>query len=97
MSFGAFERLESLARRTDLPIQATGVGSILCIHFPNRPITRPVHAEATQPSARAVFHLGMLQRGFCFARRSFIGLFLPPDDSELGGETGGLKEPRWLR
>jgi hypothetical protein len=39
----------------------------------------------------------MLQRGFCFARRSFIGLFLPPDDSELGGETGGLKEPRWLR
>jgi hypothetical protein len=49
MSFGAFERLEDLARCAAPPIQPTADGLTLCVHFWNRAIRRPVNSEATQP------------------------------------------------
>src|SRR5690606_2169344 len=76
------ERLNGLARAAGVPVQVTGVGSIMCVHFHDRPLRSPADAEHTDPAARALFHLDMLDRGFYLARRGFISpsLALEPRD-----------------
>ena len=71
------ERLNALARRTGVPVQVAGVGSIMCVHLHDRPLAGPADAEASNPSARALCQLDMLERGFYLARRGFISLSLP--------------------
>ena len=58
------------------------VGSIMCVHFHDRPLRSPADAEPSDPTARALFHLDMLDRGFYLARRGFISpsLALEPKD-----------------
>jgi glutamate-1-semialdehyde 2,1-aminomutase len=75
-------RLNRLARAAGAPVQVAGVGSIMCVHFHDRPIIRPSDGEASDPRARALFHLDMLERGFYLARRGFISpsLALEPED-----------------
>jgi glutamate-1-semialdehyde 2,1-aminomutase len=75
-------RLNRLARAAGAPVQVAGVGSIMCVHFHDRPIIRPPDGEASDPRARALFHLDMLERGFYLARRGFISpsLALEPED-----------------
>jgi glutamate-1-semialdehyde 2,1-aminomutase len=70
-------RLNALGERHGVPIQVTGVGSILCAHFQHEPIRQPQDTEHTPAAARALFHLEMLARGFYTARRGFIALSLP--------------------
>jgi glutamate-1-semialdehyde 2,1-aminomutase len=71
------ERLNGIARRAGVPVQVAGVGSIMCVHFHDRPLRCPADAEPADPAARALFHLEMLERGFYLARRGFISLSLP--------------------
>ncbi len=71
------DRLNKLAEARDVPVRVTGVGSILCIHLHDRPITSPAVAKQSDPRARALFHLEMLERGFYLARRGFMSLSLP--------------------
>jgi glutamate-1-semialdehyde 2,1-aminomutase len=75
-------RLNRLARAAAVPVQVAGVGSIMCVHFHDRPLRSPADAEPSDPSARALFHLDMLDRGFYLARRGFISpsLALEPRD-----------------
>ena len=75
-------RLNRLARATGAPVQVAGIGSIMCVHFHDRPIRRPADAGPSELSARALFHLEMLERGFYLARRGFISpsLALEPAD-----------------
>jgi len=70
-------RLNRIGERRDVPVQTTGVGSILCMHFQRQPIHQPDDTEHTPAAARALFHLEMLARGFYVARRGFIALSLP--------------------
>jgi glutamate-1-semialdehyde 2,1-aminomutase len=74
---GLRERLNGLARQASVPVQVAGVGSIMCVHFHDRPLKGTGEAEPADPSARALFHLDMLERGFYLARRGFISLSLP--------------------
>jgi glutamate-1-semialdehyde 2,1-aminomutase len=76
------ERLNRLAREAAVPLQVAGVGSIMCVHFDDRPLRGPADAEGSDPAARALFHLDMLERGFYLARRGFISpsLVLEPAD-----------------
>jgi glutamate-1-semialdehyde 2,1-aminomutase len=60
-----------------VPVQVTGIGSILCMHFQHEPIHQPQDTEHTPVAARALFHLDMLARGFYTARRGFVALSLP--------------------
>jgi glutamate-1-semialdehyde 2,1-aminomutase len=66
------DRLNRLARQAAVRVQVAGVGSIMCVHFHDRPLKNPADAEASDPSARALFHLDMLERGIYLARRGFI-------------------------
>lgn len=76
------ERLNRLAHEAAVPVQVAGVGSIMCVHFHDRSLASPADAELSDPSARALFHLDMLERGFYVARRGFISpsLALEPAD-----------------
>jgi glutamate-1-semialdehyde 2,1-aminomutase len=70
-------RLNALGERHGVPVQVTGIGSILCMHFQHEPIHQPQDTEHTPVAARALFHLDMLARGFYTARRGFVALSLP--------------------
>jgi glutamate-1-semialdehyde 2,1-aminomutase len=70
-------RLNAIGDRYGVPVQVTGVGSILCMHFQHQPIRQPADTAQTPAAARALFHLEMLTRGFYLARRGFIALSLP--------------------
>jgi glutamate-1-semialdehyde 2,1-aminomutase len=70
-------RLNGLGARHGVPVQVTGVGSILCVHFQAQPVRQPDDTAHTRAAARALFHLEMLERGFYVARRGFLALSLP--------------------
>jgi glutamate-1-semialdehyde 2,1-aminomutase len=70
-------RLNRIGERHSVPVQVTGVGSILCMHFQPQPIRQPADTVHTPAAARALFHLEMLARGFYVARRGFLALSLP--------------------
>jgi len=71
------QRLQEAARAAGVPAQISGVGSILAVHFQERPIVRPADTEDTPLAARKLFHLAMLHEGLYLARRGFISLSLP--------------------
>ena len=76
------QRLNALGSRHGVPVQVTGVGSILCVHFQEVPVRQPDDTEHTPAAARALCHLEMLHRGFYLARRGFISLSLPLTDAD---------------
>ena len=75
-------RLLDLASRHRVPVKVMGLGSILFIHFQEQEISRPADTQATDPAARALFHLHMLSKGYNIARMGFMSLSLPlmPED-----------------
>lgn len=76
------EQLNSVFAETDVAVQATGVGSILGIHFQRSPIGCGRDIEAA-PEKRALFHLELISRGFYIARRGYLALSLPVTDADL--------------
>jgi len=78
------ERLNTVARARSARFQATGVGSLIGLHFNANPILRPEDADYADRAAQtakvqleAMFHLEMINRGFYFGRRGYISLSLP--------------------
>lgn len=83
-----FDRGEALRRRlnelcagTDLPMQWTGLGSLMTVHFQREPV-RAAKDIREAPELRELFHLGMLARGFYLARRGMVALSLEIGDAE---------------
>lgn len=70
------DKLNETAHRLGVPVQVTGIGSIMSLHFHDRPIHSPDGVEAS-PEMRALAHLEMMRRGIYFARRGYIALSLP--------------------
>ena len=77
------QRLNAIARDHDAGVQATGLGSMLNVHFQRGAIARPQDTWATGDTAKrqerlkALFHFDMLAAGFYIARRGFMSLSLP--------------------
>ncbi len=69
-------RLHMIAAKHGAPVQVTGRGSMLCVHFQRAPIARVADA-VSPPDLRKLFHLEMLARGIYLARRNFMSLSLP--------------------
>jgi glutamate-1-semialdehyde 2,1-aminomutase len=84
------ERLNALAGERELEFCATGLGSLVGLHF-----TRgPVRSERDVPDAqalRALLHLHMLERGFSYGRRGFIALSLPLGEVEIDDFTDAVE------
>ena len=77
------DRLNAAGRRSGLPVQVTGIGSLMTVHFQKEPIERPADTLKTPPALRALFHLEMLTRGFYLARRGAVSLSLPLTEDDL--------------
>jgi glutamate-1-semialdehyde 2,1-aminomutase len=77
-------RLNRIFEADRVPMQATGMGSILAIHFQSEPIARPEDVELADEK-RTLFHLDMMLRGFYFARRGYLSISLPIDSHHLDG------------
>jgi glutamate-1-semialdehyde 2,1-aminomutase len=79
------DRLNEIGHERGLPVQVTGVGSILAVHFQSRPIRRPADTKETPPELRALFHLEMLTSGFYLARRGFMSLSVALAEADYDG------------
>ncbi|HXQ31487.1 MAG TPA: aminotransferase class III-fold pyridoxal phosphate-dependent enzyme [Steroidobacteraceae bacterium] len=78
------ERLNALARARSARFQATGVGSLIGLHFSTHLLFRPEDADHAGTAANSakrlldtLFHLEMVDRGYYFGRRGYVSLSLP--------------------
>jgi glutamate-1-semialdehyde 2,1-aminomutase len=79
------EDLNALARSLSVPMQATGIGGVLNMHWHGAPITDPRQVESAGSAKRRLYHLEMLARGYFLAQRGMINLSLPLQQSDLTG------------
>lgn len=75
-------RLNARFAGKDAAVRATGIGSLIGIHFQRSEIRTPGDIIAAD-SKRALLHLEMLARGFYFARRGYVALSLPLEQADL--------------
>jgi glutamate-1-semialdehyde 2,1-aminomutase len=85
-------QLNAAAAALDLPIQVTGRGTIMCVHFQVEPIERPTDIVAVDPKLRVLFHLEMLRRGYYLAQRGYMSLSLPLTDDDLSGFVAAFED-----
>jgi glutamate-1-semialdehyde 2,1-aminomutase len=84
------DRLNAFAVERDLEFSATGYGSMVGLHFTRGPIRR----SSDSPSAveqRAFMHLDLLERGYSYARRGFVALSLPLDETDTDGFANSIE------
>jgi glutamate-1-semialdehyde 2,1-aminomutase len=93
------DRLNAAAAHRKAPFQATGVGSLIGLHFIRGKIVKPAdahpkdaEAERTQLEVEKLFHLEMLDRGHYFARRGYIALSLPTTDADCYGFVAAVDD-----
>lgn len=79
------ENLRRVAERHQAPVQVTGTGSIMSLHYQTKPIERPGDTQATSDAARKLTHLELIERGYVTARRGFMSLSLALSDADLNG------------
>jgi glutamate-1-semialdehyde 2,1-aminomutase len=80
-------------------VQATGIGSLLNIHFSRRPVLTPDDAHPRDPAAekalldlQKLFHLDLIDQGYYFARRGFLALSLPTTEADIEGFAAAVTE-----
>lgn len=86
------ERLRAGAARRGLPVQVTGVGSIMSLHYQAAPIARPDDTRATPEAVRKLTHLALIERGYVTARRGFMSLSLVLSDEDLDGFASAFED-----
>lgn len=84
------EAINQLGERRQIPLQATGRGGVMNIHWSRKPIRDPRDvAPATHPKRRLA-HLWMLVNGYYTTQRGMISLSLPITQSDLDGYIEAL-------
>ena len=85
-------RLNALCRAAGAPMQFTGLGSMMTVHFTRRPIARPADAAQADPRLKELFFFDMLAAGIWLARRGMINLSLPVGDAECDRLAAAVEE-----
>lgn len=78
-------RLNDIAAARDLPVQVTGIGSLMNVHFQREPIASPADIIPGNRRLTDLLHLELLLSGQYIARRGYITLSLPIGQAELDG------------
>ena len=93
------ERINAAARSLSTPLQATGVGSLIGLHFARKPILTPADAHPLDPlrkkvlaDVRKLLHLELIHRGCYIARRGFMALSLPTSEADVDDFMAALKD-----
>jgi glutamate-1-semialdehyde 2,1-aminomutase len=85
------DRLNSFASGRGIDFCATGIGSLVGLHFARGPI----RSEADVPVAaelRGLLHLHMLECGWSYGRRGFVALSLPLGEAEIDGFAADVED-----
>lgn len=85
-------QLNALAERHGVPVQFTGVGSMLNIHFTGDPIRSPIDVHKTDVRKRNLFHFDMMDQQQYLARSGMITLSLPMTGAEIDGFVAAVDE-----
>jgi glutamate-1-semialdehyde 2,1-aminomutase len=92
-------RLNEAARNRKVPFQATGVGSLIGLHFARKPVVTAADAHPADPAIEKVqtdlhklLHFEMIDRGYYFARRGFIALSLPTTEADADGFVAAIDD-----
>jgi glutamate-1-semialdehyde 2,1-aminomutase len=74
----------------DLPFLATGIGSMVGLHFTDRPVRRITDLPPA-PELRTLLHLHLLAQGYSYARRGFVALSLPLGEDDIDGFAAAVE------
>ena len=85
-------RLNSAAETRNLPVQVTGVGSMMMFHPTDAELTAPTDSNAAPAAARALFHLEMMARAHYVSRRGMMVLSLPMGEKEFDGLVAAFED-----
>ena len=75
-------RLQGIADAKQLPVQLSGVGSLMTIHFAEAPVESPAQARAVNPRLRQLLQIFMLNNGFYIGKAGYLALMLPLTDTD---------------
>ncbi len=70
-------RLNDLCQRHEVPMQFTGIGSMLSVHLTDAPLHTPEDTAQGNSQLRDLLFFDLLQAGIWIARRGMINLSLP--------------------
>jgi glutamate-1-semialdehyde 2,1-aminomutase len=76
------KRLNGVARRHELALQFTGMGSMFSVHMTDQPIRSQEDAERANPALRDLFYFDLVARGIWFAKRGMFALSIALDESD---------------
>ena len=79
------QRLNAVFQGRGLPVQATGMGSMMVVHFCDGPIASPADMARGDKQAKRLFHLDMMARGQYTVQRGMINQSLPMTDKDRDG------------
>jgi len=85
-------RLNAVAERAGVAMQATGRGSMLAVHMMGGPIRSPADAAKGNAGARELFFFDMQRAGFWLARRGMMALSLPLGDADCAGFVAAVED-----
>jgi glutamate-1-semialdehyde 2,1-aminomutase len=78
------DRLNGFAESRGLAFAASGYGSMVGFHFTRGPVRRTADSpEAAEQ--RTLLQLGVLERGYSYARRGFVALSVPLAEAHVDG------------
>src|SRR5882757_8340907 len=70
------ERLNTACETAEVPMVFTGIGSLLTVHFTDRPVRCAADVAAADPHLKELFFFDMLAAGIYLARRGMMALSL---------------------
>jgi glutamate-1-semialdehyde 2,1-aminomutase len=76
------ERLNGIAGHHGLPLQFTGLGSMLSVHMTDQPIRSQEDAERGNAALRDLFWFDLTARGIWFAKRGMFALSIALEEAD---------------
>jgi len=89
---GLRRRLNALCAARRAPMQFTGYGSLMSVHFSAEPVRTPADAAAAHQALKELFFFDMLERGIYLARRGMLILSLPIGEAECDRLAEAVEE-----
>lgn len=85
------EELSEVVADAALPLQVTGIGSLMALHPTRAEIRRPEDLEHTDARLRELLFLDLLEEGYYLAPRGYMALSLVLTDEQLAGFVEALR------
>lgn len=77
------DELNAIAKEKGVAVQVVGMGSLMNVHFHTQPVRYAEQMALSNPEAKALFHLAMLERGVYLASRGYIALSIVQTDDDF--------------